>query len=276
MGLSPGLVLLPSPLPFQQEAFCSLDSSLLASLVSSATSPRERQRLNRVSQPHAGAWVSAVPSSLDGPDTLLRPKAFRVACRLRLGVAVWHEGASCPCCMHNLDVFGDHAICCTTSGDLIVRHNRIRDLVDKFAREGHLGPVLEKKGILGESSGRRPGDVSIPLWCEGKALAVDVAVTCPFSSSNLVRDSPAEYYAEHLKHRKYDAADPDSEFARCLSPGPAYEGPEPDPSIMVSPFSELPDWPISSSWAEFAFLPVVFHPQPDSPIYVYPCPDSPI
>jgi hypothetical protein len=47
--------------------------------------------------------------------------------------------------------------------------------------------------------------VTIPLWCEGKGLAVDVAVTCPFSSSNLSRDSPAEYCAKHLKHNKYDA-----------------------------------------------------------------------
>jgi hypothetical protein len=110
-------------------------------------------------------------------------------------------------CKQTLDIMGDHAICCTTNGDLIVRHNRIRDLVDSIAREGHLSPVLEKKGILGESkqSGRRPGDVTIPLWCEGKGLCVDVAVTCPFSKSNLYRDSPAEYCATYLKHRKYDS-----------------------------------------------------------------------
>ena len=32
--------------------------------------------------------------------------------------------------MHTtLDRYGDHAICCTKTGDLIVRHNRIRDLI---------------------------------------------------------------------------------------------------------------------------------------------------
>jgi len=146
------------------------------------------------------------PSTLDG-SALIRPRAFRIACRLRLGVAVWDKGASCPMCKQTLDIMGDHAICCTTNGDLIVRHNRIRDLVDSIAHEGHLSPVLEKKGILGESkqSGRRPGDVTIPLWCEGKGLCVDVAVTCPFSKSNLYRDSPAEYCATYLKHRKYDS-----------------------------------------------------------------------
>src|SRR5437764_8755860 len=84
---------------------------------------REKQRLNRVSQPHAGAWVTAVPSSLDGPDTMILPLAFRVACRLSLGIPVCHVGA--PVLHTFLDAYGDHAICCTRTGDLIVRHNRI-------------------------------------------------------------------------------------------------------------------------------------------------------
>ena len=161
----------PPPSPSQQEASFSFDTSVLSLLVSASPSPREKQRLSSVSQPHASAWVTAVPSALDGPDCLIRPLAFRVACRLRLGVPVCSGGVPCVSCMHtNLDSFGDHAICCTSTGDLIVRHNRMRDLVDKFAREGQLSPVLEKKGILGESSapGRRPGDVTIPIWREGK------------------------------------------------------------------------------------------------------------
>ena len=65
---------------------------------------------------------------------------------------------------------------------------------------------MEKTGIFGESAapGRRPGDVTIPLWGEGKGLCVDVAVTCPLAQGNLSRDSPCEYFAENLKHRKYD------------------------------------------------------------------------
>ena len=33
---------------------------------------------------------------------------------------------------------------------------------------------------------------------------MDVAVTCPFAKCNLNRDSPAEYCASSVKHRKYD------------------------------------------------------------------------
>jgi len=64
-------------------------------------------------------------------------------------------------------------------GGYLSRHNRI-DLVDAIATEGMLSPVMEKKGILGDTPGRRPGDVSIPVWSGGKGLAIDVAVTSPF------------------------------------------------------------------------------------------------
>ena len=87
--------------------------------------------------------------------------------------------------MQSLDLMGDHASCCSKTGDVLVRHNRLRGLIDRIATEGMLAPVMEKKGILGDVSGRRPGDVSIPLWCEGKGLAIDVAVTSPFASHNL-------------------------------------------------------------------------------------------
>jgi len=66
---------------------------------------------------------------------------------------------------------------------------------------------MEKKGILGDSKtpGRRPGDVTVPLWRRGLGLAIDVAVTCPFAINNLSRSDPCEYYAEAKKHKYYDA-----------------------------------------------------------------------
>ena len=68
---------------------------------------------------------------------------------------------------------------------IIHRHNRVRNLVDRIAQEGMLSPIMEKKHILGDVDGRRPGDVSLPLWRANKGLAIDVAVTCPLASSYL-------------------------------------------------------------------------------------------
>src|SRR6185437_2962607 len=130
---------------------------------------RSLQRLHRVSQPHAGAWVTAVPSDEDGFQTILRPKNFRTAAAYRLGVVVLKGDIPCPMCTQTIDKLGDHATCCSKAGDLIVRHNNLRNLVDRIAQDGQLSPVMEKKGILGPTSGRHPGDVTFRLWTRVRA-----------------------------------------------------------------------------------------------------------
>ena len=84
----------------------------------------------------------------------------------------------CAICKQSNDIYGDHAVCCKLGGDIITRHNRLRDVVAAVAEEGGLNPILEKKDILGhtDKSQRRPADVAIPTWSMGKGLAIDVAV----------------------------------------------------------------------------------------------------
>ena len=115
-------------------------------------------------------WSS---SEEDGNDTILRSRNFRVSVAYRLGVPLFKGVVNCTMCKQTIDVYGDHATCCASTGDLITRHNSIRNLMDKLASEGLLSPIMEKKGILGPTSGRRPGDVTIPLWSQGKGLAID-------------------------------------------------------------------------------------------------------
>ena len=109
--------------------------------------------------------------------------------------------------MQTIDVYGDHAACCTKNGDRIHRHDRVRNLVYRFCNEGCLPSIMEKKGILGhckEKPGRRPGDVTVFNWSKGRGLAIDVAVTCPFTINNLPREEPCENYSETKKHAYYD------------------------------------------------------------------------
>ena len=63
---------------------------------------------------------------------------------------------------------------------------------------------LKKEGILGNTTGRRPGDVTIQRWAEGKGLAVDVAVTSPLAATYVTKKEPCEWYAATQKHGKYD------------------------------------------------------------------------
>ena len=142
-----------------------------------APSQRERQRLGRLVAEHAGAWVTAVPSALEGSDCILSPSVFRTAVRYRLGLPVARPDVQCSFCMQPFDLCGDHAACCKKNADIIVRHNRIRNLVARMGDEGLLSPVLEKRGILGDSKrpGRRPGDVTFPCWRDSRGRGAFVS-----------------------------------------------------------------------------------------------------
>src|SRR5688572_12587233 len=58
-------------------------------------------------------------------------------------------------------------------------------------------------GILGptDPSRRRPGDVSLPHWRDGRGLAIDVAVIS--SLAHMGCTDPCESYAVDHKHRRY-------------------------------------------------------------------------
>ena len=60
---------------------------------------------------------------------------------------------------------------------------------------------MELRNILSDSE-RRPGDVTLPNWSGGRPLAIDVAVTSPFSAFGMRSLSPADAYSDVHKHAK--------------------------------------------------------------------------
>ena len=66
--------------------------------------------------------------------------------------------------------------------------------------DGLLAPQLEKQGILGNTTGRRPGDVTLQRW---NALAIDVAITSALGKKAMRLESPCEEYGVTQKHGKY-------------------------------------------------------------------------
>ena len=96
----------------QTQVSLAFDKAIHAKLVAESPTQRERQRLGRLAAEHAGAWVTAVPSRIDGSDCVMSPSVFRTAVRYRLGVPVARPNVSCSFCMQPFDLHGDHAACC--------------------------------------------------------------------------------------------------------------------------------------------------------------------
>ena len=137
---------------------------------------RERARLASVALPHAGDWLVVAPLAALGLH--LRPAEFVLVVKYRLGLAVFDQAGPCPACLRPSDTLGDHAMCCGTGGERIARHNHLRDAVFDTAVAAGLGPVKEGTFLL-PGCDRRPADVLLPNWAQGRDAALDVTVVTP-------------------------------------------------------------------------------------------------
>ena len=101
----------------------------------------DRARLLSVSSPHTSAWLSVTP--FPRLNLHLEPAEFQVALKWWLGIPVI-QGQSCPHCpSFVLDDFGHHSLSCKHGGDVVSRHNKLRDVFLDFCQRACLGPRLE-------------------------------------------------------------------------------------------------------------------------------------
>ncbi|KAL5505640.1 hypothetical protein EMCRGX_G007104 [Ephydatia muelleri] len=133
----------------------------------------DRARLLSVSSPHTSAWLSITPSPR--LNLHLEPAEFQVALKWWLGIPVV-RGQSCPHCpSFVLDDFGHHSLSCKHGGDVVSRHNKLRDVFLDFCQRACLGPRLEMGCGAGYTNPQsRPADVLVPNWDLGKPAAFDL------------------------------------------------------------------------------------------------------
>ena len=117
---------------------------------------QERDRLEAVRRPHAGAWLSAFPCRALG--LWMPSREFIVSAKLRLGV------------INNQDT---KALRQTGLG-MYGRHNAIRDIIFEVGKAAQLCP---RKEAAIDATSQRPADVFFPDWSRGRPLAVDVTVS---------------------------------------------------------------------------------------------------
>ena len=192
---------LPSADKTQNEHSVTIDQKLHKDLTSKS-SPTDCKRLSSVVRPHANSWIQAPPSQ--GLGLYFTDAEFRTACLRWLGEDITLSATTCLACNSTTSPKASHTLRCRSNGDMIARHNGLRDLIHSFASSACLGPIKEKAGLLGDVPGQRPADIFIPRLFNGLPTAIDVAVTCPLQERFKNEANPAEKYAEETKHNKYD------------------------------------------------------------------------
>ena len=174
----------------QKDLSFAIDSECFNTLASSSNL-LNKARILCCAAPHAGAWIRALPFLRNRLSNL----EWSISMKRWLGIPVFEKEHVCVACNKEaMDIFGNHAIVCSTKGDRIKRHNAIRDCFFDFCSAAAWGPVKEKPFLL-PGSCERPADILIPNYSAGKDLAVDFAVTCPLQSAYLHEAANTSLYA---------------------------------------------------------------------------------
>ena len=89
------------------------------------------------------------------------------------------RGLSCSLCPNTaLDLLGHHAVTCKKGGDVVTRHNRLRDVFVDFCHQAHLGVHVEVgSNLTPDGSRSRPADVLVRDWITGRFAAFDFQVS---------------------------------------------------------------------------------------------------
>ena len=190
--------------PFHQKVLsCKIGNHLFNTLYEQS-SAANRARLLSVSSPHAASWVSAIHS--EGLGLHLQPSEFQVAIKWWLGLDT-SCGSICPLCPGKvLDPLGHHALTCKSGGDVVSRHNKLRDTLAETCRRAHLSVKVEAGSNLSKDhSHTRPADILIPNWSLGKPAAFDLSVTSPLNSNILLETGiGAGQAARATEERKHE------------------------------------------------------------------------
>ena len=132
--------------PIHQKVLSNKIDSHLFNVLLEQSSAADRARLLSVSSPHAASWVSVIPS--EGLGLHLQPSEFQVAIKWWLGLDT-SGGSICPLCPGKvLDPLGHHALTCKRGGDVVTRHNKLRDTLTETCRRAHLSVKVEAGSSL--------------------------------------------------------------------------------------------------------------------------------
>ena len=200
--------------PVSQKLLSSKVNDYCFQVLFDESSPANKARLLSVSAPHATSWLSVIPST--SLALHLDPIEFRVAVKWWLGQDT-SQGSQCAFCpAHSLDPLGHHALTCKCGGDVITRHNALRDTLAHFLHRAHASIEVEAgAGLFPDHSQSRPADILVKHWNHGRPVALDISVVSPLNPSTLAEaGATVGAVLDATERRKHQAND-----VKCLALG---------------------------------------------------------
>ena len=99
---------------------------------------------------------------------------------------------------------------CRSGGDVIARHNQLRDCIADFCHKACLSTQIEKgNGILPKDQSR-PADILVPNWSLSRPAAFDMKVINPLNLQFIQEAAQtcghADEMGEEAKHSRNDEA----------------------------------------------------------------------
>jgi hypothetical protein len=156
-----------------------------------ARSDRDRAVLQSLTQPGASDWLLALP--VPHLQQTMPPESFRCRLQYQLLIPIFQPGSQCPCCLRELDVWGDHAVHCTSGGDVAIvgRHYSVRNGLDAVLTSAGQRVTREPAfptPVPGQE--RRRADLRLHAWEEGRDLYIDIVGSSPLTVANLLHFVP--------------------------------------------------------------------------------------
>jgi hypothetical protein len=197
------------------------DSDTKLTTIVSPLSKDRRRTIKR--RQHTGAWLSALPSTVNGTE--LSAQEFRDAVSMRYGITPSDLPSFWDSCDARFSL--QHALGCKKGGLVIFRHNEIQDELIHLAEKAFTPSAVRDKPLIRgrstekvdecpvrQTSANQPakeddrGDILLQgFWARGTECIVDVRVTDTDAALYRAQDPAAILKSqEKEKKRKYLAA----------------------------------------------------------------------
>ena len=177
-----------------------------------AVSPRDQARLLEQSNSFLSSFMTVAPST--SLRSTIPTSLYRLGLRWWLGcqlIEAAEEVLQCPGCSSQVDIWGDHLMCCKRN-NFLHRHTALQEGVANLLAEA--GQSFTKEVPIPDcpDGQLRPADILIPGWDNGSDLALDVTLVHGWQASvqgpSVTRERWRSFLRkkEQLKHQKYDTA----------------------------------------------------------------------